>query len=133
MKGVKVKDVMTRGVVSVEEGVSVKDAASVLADYDISGVVVIKEGELVGLLSEIDIVKVADREIESIKVADIMTKPVVTCRKEDDVEKASALMREHGIHRLVVEQEVKVEEGVKQVPAGVISASDIVKAIAGRR
>jgi len=134
MEELKVKDVMTRGVVTADEDASVQQAVEILADYDISGLVVTKaNGELVGVLSEIDVMKVFNENLEKIKVKEIMHSPVITINKEDSIRKASQLMKENNIHRLVVQQEVKGEEGVKHIPSGIISISDIIRAIAGRR
>lgn len=134
MQELKVKDIMTRGVVTVNEDASVKQAVEILADYDISGVVVTStNGELVGILSEIDILKVFNEDLDNIKVKQIMHTPVITVGKDESLRSASQLMKENNIHRLVVQQEVKGEEGTKYVPNGIISISDIIRAIAGRR
>lgn len=134
MEELKVKDVMTRGVVTVDEDVSVKQAVEILANYDISGLVVTQaNGELVGVLSEIDVMKVFNEDLEKIKIKQIMHTPVITIGKEDTLRKASQLMKENNIHRLVVQQEVKGEKGTKHIPSGIISISDIIRAIAGRR
>jgi hypothetical protein len=53
----KVEDVMTREVISVRPETSLKEVASILAEKGISGVPVVDEaGELVGVVSEGDIV-----------------------------------------------------------------------------
>jgi len=53
----KVKDIMTRQVVTVTPDTTVKDAASLLAEKDISGVPVVDGGKLVGIFSESDILR----------------------------------------------------------------------------
>lgn len=133
MVDLRVKDVMTRGVITVDEDASVKQAVEILADYDISGLVVTyTNGELAGVLSEIDVMKVFNEDLEKIKVKEIMHSPVFTISKEESVKRASQIMKEKNIHRLVVEQEIKTEKGAKHIPAGIISVSDIIRAIAGR-
>ncbi len=62
-----------------------------------------------------------------------MHSPVITVGKEDSLKKASQIMKENNIHRLVVQQEVIREEGIRYIPSGIISVSDIIRAIAGRR
>ncbi len=134
MQELKVKDVMTRGVVTIDEDASVQQAVEILADYDISGLVVTQvNSELVGVLSEIDVMKVFNEDLEKIKVKEIMHSPVITINKEDSLRKASQAMKDNNIHRLVVQQEVKGEEGTRHIPNGIISLSDIIRAIAGRR
>lgn len=53
----KVKDMMSKGVVTVES-LSIREVAGVMARYDISGVAVVgKEGSLEGTISSGDIVE----------------------------------------------------------------------------
>lgn len=114
---------MTRGVITVDEDASVKQAVEILADYDISGLVVTKTNDdLAGVVSEIDIMKVFNEDLEKIKVKEIMHSPAITVNRDDILRKASDLMKEKGIHRLVVEQEIKTEKGVKRILAGIISS-----------
>jgi len=129
----KVKDVMTRGVITVAEELSVKEAACVLADYEISGVIVVNEkNEFSGIISEMDIVRAYGKDLEKLRVSDIMRKPIITISKEDDIEEAARLMSENQIHRLLV---IDGETGERKRPfsCGIISCGDIVKAIAGRK
>lgn len=52
-----VGDVMTRGVVTVAPGASLKEAARLLAEHRISGLAVVdSEGGVLGVLSKTDIV-----------------------------------------------------------------------------
>ena len=55
----KVRDVMTRGVVTVPFDTSVSESAKLLVKGDISGIVVTApDNEAVGVISEIDLIKV---------------------------------------------------------------------------
>lgn len=128
----KVKDVMTKGVISIADELSVKEAACVLADYEISGVVIVnKKNEFSGILSEMDIVSALGKDLEKTRVSDIMTKPIITITKEEDIESAARIMKENNIHRLLVVDEQSSENG--RFFSGIISCSDIVKAIAGKK
>ncbi len=134
MQELQVKDVMTRGIITIDEDAAVKQAAEILADYDISGLVVTSgNGELAGILSEIDVMKVFNEDLEKITVKEIMHSPVITINKEDSLSKASQVMKENNIHRLVVQIKAEGKQGKKFTPAGIISLSDIIRVIAGRR
>jgi CBS domain-containing protein len=129
----KVKDVMTRGVITIPEEASIKDAIEILADNDVSAIVVISEdGELRGVLSEIDIIKAYDKDLETLKTKDIMSSPAITITKEDDLNTACKIMKEKNIHRLVVQQDIQYQETkeVKHFPCGILSISDIIHILA---
>lgn len=129
----KVKDVMTRGVITIADELSVREAACVLAEYEISGVIIVNErNEFSGILSEMDIVGALGKDLEETKVSDIMTKPIITISKESDIEDAARLMEENNIHRLLVIDETSSEKG-RLFSSGIISLGDIVKAIAGKK
>jgi CBS domain-containing protein len=132
MKEIKVKDIMTRGVITIPEEATIIQAIQMLSDNDISGVVVTsKEGEMVGILTDTDIIKVLNEDVEMIKVREVMTSPVITIDKEEPISKAWERMKHHNIHRLVVPQEISVKEKeIKKIfPSGIVSISDIIKAI----
>jgi CBS domain-containing protein len=140
MKEWLVKDVMTRGVITILQDASVREAVEILADNDVSGLAITSvDGELVGVLSEIDLAKIigkgitSDEELEKIKVSEIMTTPVVTISKEDTLIEACELMCKNNIHRLIIQQEVKRGEETKYFPSGILSISDVIKVIATRR
>ena len=50
----KIADVMTRGVVSVAPDESMRDAALLMLQYDVSGFPVVDRGKLVGMVTEGD-------------------------------------------------------------------------------
>ncbi len=53
----KVKDIMTKDVVTVSPSASVREAAAILAEKDISGMPVVENGKVVGIFSESDILR----------------------------------------------------------------------------
>ena len=135
MIGLKVKDVMTRGVITILEDAKVYEAVEMLVDNDVSGLAVTSvDGELVGVLSESDMARVVSGDIEGdlegIRVKEIMTSPAITVNREDDLRDVCRLMCIYNIHRMIVQQEVKIGEKTKLFPAGILSISDVVKAMA---
>jgi acetoin utilization protein AcuB len=54
----KVKDVMTEEVITVAEGVPLEDAARIMADSKIGGLPVVRDGALVGIITETDLFKI---------------------------------------------------------------------------
>lgn len=55
---VKVEEIMTADVVTVTEDTPIEEAARIMADCDISGLPVMRDGKLVGLITETDIFKI---------------------------------------------------------------------------
>jgi len=130
---------MTRGVITIPQDASAKEAVEMLADNDVSGLAITSvEGELVGVLSETDVAKVVSEgiehheDLENIKVSKIMTTPAITVNREDSLQQACKLMCKNNIHRLIIQQEVKRGEETKYFPCGILSISDVVKVMAGR-
>jgi len=121
-----VQDIMSTNVVSVEATQTVKNAARSMAKFGISGLVVLHEGNLAGILTERDIlVRVVTSGInpESVHVKDVMSEPVIVVNPAMPVEKAVNIMLHEKIKKLpVVEGD---EEHIKLV--GILSITDIAR------
>ena len=110
-------------VITIGPDVSLADAAKLLTDRRIGAVIVTDPpGQVVGILSERDIVRtLAARREDTIgfKVADAMTRNVITCAPEDSIAGLMALMTERRFRH------VPVKDGDRLV--GLISLGDVVK------
>jgi CBS domain-containing protein len=109
---------------SVPPEATVYEALKLLAEKDVGALVVISEGKLAGVFSERDYArKVALRGKSSrdVRVAEIMTSPVITVTPAHSIEECMRLVTEHHIRHLPV---VDGEELV-----GVVSIGDLVNAI----
>lgn len=118
----KVKDIMTKDVISVSKFDSIVSAAKKMKDYDIGMVVVVDDkNEVLGVLTDRDIVirAVYKNNIEGF-VDDVMTPNPACIEPEEDVKKAIETMGEYQLKRLVVTNKAK-----KAV--GVVSLSDIAR------
>jgi CBS domain-containing protein len=107
---------------------SVYDALLLLAEKNVGALLVLQEGELVGIISERDYArKVALRGKASVEtpVKEIMTGEVVTVSPQHTVEEAMALMTDKRIRHLPVVEEGKL--------VGVISIGDLVKSIIAKQ
>jgi CBS domain-containing protein len=115
-----IRDVMTPNLVSMRATASVTEAARAMREANIGDVIVIKEGQVCGILTDRDIVvrAVAEgRDLTSTKVADICSQELTTIAPTDSLEEAVRLMRDKAIRRL------PVVEGRK--PVGVVSIGDL--------
>lgn len=104
---VTVSQLMTREVVTVEAGTAVVDTAKLMADRKIGSVLVEQNGEIVGIVSESDIVrKVVGVDLGSyfVPVEHIMSAPVIGIDQRRPITDAADLMERHGTRHLAVEQ-----------------------------
>jgi len=112
------KDIMTRDIITVSPTMSVKNLAMTLIKNQISGAPVAgKNGKLLGVVSEADIIAKKGKDVKS-----IMSKTVISVSEDSSVEEIARLMTAHAIKRLPV-----MTDGVL---VGIVSRADIVSAIA---
>jgi len=103
--GKSVKDAMTSSVTTATPSQSLTEAASLMKQEDIGSIPVVEGGQLVGVLTDRDIVvrSVADGDDpRTVQVGAIATPAVVTVRPDDDLDEALRLMAQHQIRRLPV-------------------------------
>lgn len=110
-------------VVSVRPDATVAEAAKTLFSNRI-GAALVMEGEdtIVGIFSERDMVRgmaVHGDQVESMKVADLMSRNVLTCSPNDTLENLMAIMTANRVRHLPV-----VESGAL---IGIVTIGDVVK------
>lgn len=105
---------MSRQVVTVQPEVQITKAHKLMAQEKIQQMPVVKNGKLVGLVSERDILKAYPSSVttlsvweiasllEKIKVKDIMVKDVLTVQEKTPIEQAARIMVDHKIGSLPV-------------------------------
>jgi CBS domain-containing protein len=112
------KDIMTRDIITVNPTMSIKALAMTLIKNQISGAPVAdKDGKIVGVVSEADIVAKKGKDVKT-----IMSKKVISVSENTSVEEIAKLMTTHAIKRLPVMNSGKL--------MGIVSRADIVSAIA---
>lgn len=127
-----VGDVMTRGTIAVRDDVPLADAAQLLDKHHISGLPVVdRDGELVGVLSQTDLLRarVIDHlwsVLPGLAVRHLMTAPAVVATEETTIDDAAVLMEQNQIHRLVV---VGPD---RRTPVGILSVSDLIHEMVSR-
>ena len=112
------KDIMTREIITVGTTMTRKKLAMTLIKNQISGAPVAgKNGKIVGVVSEADIVAKKGKDVKA-----IMSKKIIGVVEDTSVEEIAHLMTTHKIKRVPV---MRGEEVV-----GIVSRADIVSAIA---
>jgi len=115
---------MTMGPVCCLPTTMVEEAAQIMKRENIGPIPVIQDEQtrkLVGIVTDRDLalkIVAEGRDAKSTKVEAVMTRKVVTCRAEDDVQKALDAMAEHQLRRIpVVDKEGKI--------LGIIAQADV--------
>jgi len=145
----KVKNIMSKEVKTINPDTSVEEAAKILSEIGVSGLPVVKDGRLVGIVSESDLI-IKDKKLHfpdyinviggiiylesykkfreefkkfiAVEVEDLMSEEVITISPDATVEDAATMMSEKDVNRL------PVVEGDQLV--GIVTRADIVKDLA---
>jgi CBS domain-containing protein/anti-sigma regulatory factor (Ser/Thr protein kinase) len=118
----KVREVMTARLHTTSPEVSLSDVLEILRLNRISGVPVVQDDQLVGVISIEDIVRAMERNDLTETVGQYMTRRLVTVASYDSIIKAMQTFTESRVGRLPV-----VDEGKKLV--GMITKGDITRGI----
>ncbi len=147
-----VKDVMSKNVITISPDESISEAIEKMAKNNISGLIVVENEKVVGVISESDIVREFGSKLPELKVStsvtlsillllesgikiinemkkvgrlrvrDLMSKKVFFVRPEDTILDAARIMSKEDVRRLPV-----IDRDGKLV--GVISRTDILRAL----
>lgn len=117
----RVKDVMTRSIISVSSDDFVATAAKVMKDKNVGTVLVIDGHDVKGLVTDRAIVtRVVGEEKDPrvVPVRSIMTRDIITCSENTDIIDAARTLGENRIRRMPVVND-------KHELVGIVSVSDI--------
>jgi len=101
----KVEDVMVKDVVTLDENLTVKEAAEVMNKFEIGCLIAVRKGKAMGIVTERDLLKrvVAEaKDSTKTKVKDIMSSPLVVVEPNMDLGEAVKLMFQMKIKKLPV-------------------------------
>ncbi len=143
----KAQDIMTKDVVTVRPEMTVHEIATVMVRNHISGLpVVTKDGDLLGIISESDLIHRTELGTEATPRAltlalgdagtardfakahgktahDIMSRPVATVHCDSDLNEVADVLERRRVKRVPVLKDGRL--------AGIIARSDLVRALAG--
>ena len=146
----KARDVMVSPVITVQPSCSVKKAAKMLLEHRISAVPVVdRDGKLVGIISEGDLVHRSEAGTErqrsrwlsalvgdetlaaeyvkanARRVEDVMTRNVVTASPDMALHEIAALLEKHAIKRVPIVRDGQL--------VGIVSRANLIQALASGR
>ena len=88
---------------SVDTSTPITTIASIMARQNIGAVIVTKDYEILGIVTESDIVdRVALGNVSDLVAQDVMVSPVITINYERTIQDALKIMKDNNIRRLVV-------------------------------
>jgi len=120
----KCRDVISKGVVTCTPRDTVLEVAQLMKKEDIGPILIVdnkQSNTLVGIVTDRDLVLKVIAESEDPRttpVGDVMSKKLIACRADDDVEQAMNAMAQFQLRRIPV-----VEDGMKLL--GIISQADV--------
>ena len=101
----QIRDIMEKDVITIENDKTAQDAAKIIAENDISFLVVMNDGIPQGVLSESDFVRkvvAEDRKASEIKISEIMSYKFRSVEPTTTVEDAIQKMLNNNIRRLLI-------------------------------
>lgn len=117
-----VGDIASRDVISFTVDCSVKEATKKLANNEIDGAPVIKEGKVVGVFTLTDLVQAIANDKEDLNVGELMSTNVVIVNEDLKIANAIEVMLKKSISRLIVADN-------NQVLLGIVTRTDLINTI----
>lgn len=117
----KVKDAMHKGAEWVQPNTPVSDLARRMREHDIGALPVGENDKLIGMVTDRDIVcrgLTNGKDVAKLTARDLMTKTIVWCRDDEDLDDAIRIMEDKRIRRLPV-----IDKNKRMV--GMLSLGDV--------
>jgi len=119
---VKVEDLMTQTLISLDENQSVMEAARIMTQRNVSSVLVSCQSEICGIITDHDIIsQVVARGFDpnKVKATRVMSRPLKTISDKVGIDEAAKKMADEKVRRLIVVRNSKI--------VGIIGESDIIR------
>jgi CBS domain-containing protein len=117
----KVKDIMTKTVVTIEANKTVSEATALMTENNVSNLIVMKDVTPIGIVTERDFVRkvLAKNKPPTIKISEIMSTPLRVIDPDAPIKEAARKIIRKGIRRLPVIHDNKL--------VGIVTTTDIAK------
>ena len=114
-----VKDIMKKSVITIDESMSIQEAAQMMTDANVGCVIVTRKNNPSGILTERDFTRIAaeGRPLFT-ELSEVLSAPLIVVNPDETVWDAAEIMRVKGIHKL------PVQDGTKIV--GIVTTTDLV-------
>lgn len=121
---IQVKKLMTKNLLKISANATVKESADIMKNSKVGSILVSKENEIIGIITETDIIQkvvAGDLNPYVTKVENIMSFPLLTIDSEKTIIDANDLMDKKHVRHLGVTEEGEL--------VGVISVRDLLHPI----
>lgn len=136
--GIKVGDVMTRQLVAVKPSEGIINCAKEMADHDVGLVVVEKNGKMLGVLTERDVIWALTKkgDLRDVHAGDIMLRKINTIKPSRDIYEALVRMKKQNtkwlpitvnkrvIGMLTLNDILRIEPGLFDIAVGNMSIKE---------
>lgn len=122
----RIRDILNQkghDVVTIAPDRTVSQAVERLVEHDIGALVVEDEGEVVGIVSERDVLRLGNRDPElwrDTPVAEVMTRELLVGVRDDDLDYVMEIMTENRVRHLPIVEDDELH--------GIVSIGDVVHA-----
>lgn len=118
----KCKDIMTKYIKMCRPECTVKDSTQIMKDQNCGAVPIVDDNnKVVGIVTDRDIaIKciLEEKDASRTKISEVMTKKVITCREDEDIDEAIRKMKDNKIRRIPIVDK-------NNVLLGMVSLGDI--------
>jgi predicted transcriptional regulator len=119
----EIHEILTTDIARVGPEMSLVDAAKLMRRKNISSIIVVKENNIVGILSERDFIHLIAtlKDPRKLSVSDVMSSPVITSDINTSLADILHLMNDRGIRRIPITENGRL--------VGIITQSDLARAL----
>jgi len=121
LEGMKIKDIMSREVTTVNPDMSVEELVDYMFRYKHMGYPVTEDSNVVGIVTFTDVQRVPKDERKNVKVSQIMTRELLTLNEDDDAVGALKLMTLKNIGRIIITKDKRM--------VGIVSRTDLLRSV----
>ncbi|HII07116.1 MAG TPA: CBS domain-containing protein [Methanotrichaceae archaeon] len=123
LERVLVRDVMVHGVVAVAPAMTIREVRDKIVEHNITGFPVVKDGELLGIITFDDLRKVPEDRQDEIFVEDVAVKKVIVVYPDENMKQVMDRLYQNNVGRLPV----VVRENPKRI-VGIVTRTDAISA-----
>ena len=116
----KVLEIAKKNVISLGPQATLEEAIKKMKENDVGSVVITKNGELLGILTERDVVRLIGSGVPlNVSLESVMNRNPITASPEDDVLVVAHKMVSHGLRHIPIVEKRKV--------IGIVSIKDVLR------